>query len=143
MDAEQVASTVSLLRSQRHSFMNHLQVISGWLQLGRTERAYQYLVGLASAMAAESDALRQAPPGVQLAIIALGLEAEPFGVRIDWRLEAPVTDLTDNARLALHAQVMAGVQATAALPEGERWLEVRLGPETALVVHTPLSPGEG
>ncbi|MCL6451821.1 MAG: Spo0B domain-containing protein [Acetobacteraceae bacterium] len=34
---------IQLTKNQRHSFMNHLQVLSGWLQLGRPERAQAYV----------------------------------------------------------------------------------------------------
>jgi len=34
---------LELCRQQRHDFLNHLQVILGWLQLGRPERAIAYI----------------------------------------------------------------------------------------------------
>ncbi|MDN5347286.1 MAG: hypothetical protein PWP65_850 [Clostridia bacterium] len=41
--AGQTIEALALLRAQRHSFLNHLQVISGFLQLGKPERALDYL----------------------------------------------------------------------------------------------------
>lgn len=38
---------VRLLRVQRHDFINHLQVIHAMLQLGRGEKALQYIEELA------------------------------------------------------------------------------------------------
>lgn len=35
--------TLELCRQQRHDFLNHLQVVLGWLQLGRPERAITYI----------------------------------------------------------------------------------------------------
>ena len=36
-----------LLRLQRHDFINHLQVIHTMIQMGRTEKALQYISNLA------------------------------------------------------------------------------------------------
>lgn len=33
----------TLIRLQRHDFLNHLQVIQGFLQLGKTDRALRYM----------------------------------------------------------------------------------------------------
>ena len=33
----------TLLKLQRHDFLNHLQVIQGFLQLGTTDRALRYM----------------------------------------------------------------------------------------------------
>lgn len=38
---------IKLLRIQRHDFLNHLQVIHALIQLGRDERALQYIEKLA------------------------------------------------------------------------------------------------
>ncbi|AKX93313.1 signal transduction histidine kinase [Moorella thermoacetica] len=41
--AWQAREIISLLRWQRHDFLNHLQVISGYLQLKKNDRALAYL----------------------------------------------------------------------------------------------------
>lgn len=38
---------IKLLRIQRHDFLNHLQVIHALIQLGRGEKALQYIEKLA------------------------------------------------------------------------------------------------
>lgn len=38
--AWQAREIISLLRWQRHDFLNHLQVISGYLQLKKNDRAW-------------------------------------------------------------------------------------------------------
>lgn len=38
---------IKLLRIQRHDFLNHLQVIHALIQLGRNEKALQYIEKLA------------------------------------------------------------------------------------------------
>jgi sensor histidine kinase regulating citrate/malate metabolism len=38
---------MNVLRIQRHDFLNHLQVIHAMIQLGRNEKALQYIENLA------------------------------------------------------------------------------------------------
>ncbi|WP_425060636.1 hypothetical protein SCACP_13720 [Sporomusa carbonis] len=40
-------AVIKLLRIQRHDFLNHLQVIHAMIQLGRDEKALQYIEKLA------------------------------------------------------------------------------------------------
>lgn len=49
-DCSEVATCVDinrLLRIQRHDFLNHLQVIHAMIQLGRNDKALQYIEKLA------------------------------------------------------------------------------------------------
>lgn len=50
--------TITLLRRQRHDFINHLQVIHAMLQMGRTEKALVYIEELAKDPKLMSDALQ-------------------------------------------------------------------------------------
>ncbi len=50
MEAEQ---TVGLLRRVRHDFANHLQVISGYLDMGRPEQVKEYLTAVMEEIIAE------------------------------------------------------------------------------------------
>lgn len=49
---------VTLLRKQRHDFINHLQVIHAMLQMGRQEKALVYIEELAKDPALVSDTLK-------------------------------------------------------------------------------------
>ncbi|HYG59558.1 MAG TPA: Spo0B domain-containing protein [Symbiobacteriaceae bacterium] len=107
---------MNLVRRQRHSFLNHLQVISGWLQLGQPERARRYLDTIAGRMSAESEVIRRAPAALGHLMLELGLVAETHGVELEWRLsEAPACDL-ENIRQA----VMQALPASTAPPEAAR-----------------------
>jgi hypothetical protein len=128
-----------LLRRQRHSFLNHLQVISGWLQLGRPEKAGQYLETVSAQMAGESDVLRRAPAGLGLLVLELGLEAETHGARLEWQAAGPIDDLDLPA---LREMVLAALNDAADRDSGERCVVVRLGPG-APVVHNPAGESEG
>lgn len=47
-----------LLRAQRHEFINHIQVIHAYLQLGRVEKAMRYIEDLAKDPGLVADPLR-------------------------------------------------------------------------------------
>ena len=48
---------ITMLRKQRHDFMNHLQVVHAMLQMGRTEKALLYIEELAKDPKLISDVL--------------------------------------------------------------------------------------
>lgn len=133
------AEALHLLRRQRHSFLNHLQVISGWLQLGRTDRAQQYLETVAARMTGESDVMRQTPVALSLLVLELGLEAETHGVQLNWQLGGgTAAQVVSEEELAgLRRRVMAELAAGAS---GD--LVIRLA-DGGFSVHTPSSKGEG
>jgi sensor histidine kinase regulating citrate/malate metabolism len=53
---------IRLLRLQRHDFVNHIQVVHGMLQLGKTEQAMQYIEDLAKDPALVSHTLQEYKP---------------------------------------------------------------------------------
>ncbi len=59
---------VQALRKQRHDFINHLQVIHGLLQLGKGQRALDYIDELAKDPRLISDALEERPSSAEEAV---------------------------------------------------------------------------
>jgi len=49
----EAGQTVDLLKRVRHDFANHLQVIGGYLDMGRPDRAKEYLAGVMEEIIAE------------------------------------------------------------------------------------------
>lgn len=138
-----VARAMALLRRQRHSFLNHLQVISGWLQLERPERARQYLDTIAAEMATQTEVIRRLPAAVGILVMELEQEAESYGVRIVWQVAEPVpADQVAEWLIDARAEVIAALAATATLGDGERHVAVTIT-TNRLVVHTPTDMGKG
>lgn len=135
-DASPDARELTLLRRQRHSFLNHLQVISGWLQLNQPERARKYLDGVAARMTGESEALRQASPNLALLMLDLGLEAETHGVALGWQVSHPQVDELMLEELQMEA--MARLRAAA--PDTEITIEVAAN---GFRIHSPSGQGKG
>lgn len=75
---------VDLVRRFRHRYANHIQVVSGWLQLGETARAEQYLDQVITATA--QDALAGKGLSIRWTYWFLRLEgeAEAHAVTIAW-----------------------------------------------------------
>jgi sensor histidine kinase regulating citrate/malate metabolism len=46
-EMEVCSELIRLLRVQRHDFINHMQVVHAMMQLGRTEKAMDYIENLA------------------------------------------------------------------------------------------------
>lgn len=122
---------VLILRNQRHSFMNHLQVISGWLQLNKPERAYEYLDQVAARIEAEGNILRLGSPSVALSVLSTSALAESHGVRIEHHLQG-AERADDPALLENLGDLLAAV-----LPE-----VARRSPEPTLTLtYEPMSSG--
>lgn len=139
MADEDLPRVFTLLRNQRHGFLNHLQVISGWLQLGKTDRAVQYINRAAARMEEEGQALRRIDsPEVGLFVLEMGMEAEPYGVALEWRVAGAVDP---EALPEAKERIKAVLEQVSSLPEGERRLAITLG--RFIAVHTPPVRGEG
>lgn len=144
MEREVPASVaIDLIRRQRHSFLNHLQVISGWLQLNRPEKSRQYLEQVVSRMAGESEPLKALPPELGLVSLELSLEAETYGVRLDWVVPGGFEPGATPSPQEIRAQVSGAIRSAATLAEAERHLTISLAPEGVVSVHTPSDKGEG
>ena len=77
------ARAVDMVRHYRHRYANHLQVISGWLQLENYERAEQYLMERALA-SVHPGIFRGLPLRWIYQMIALDAYAESLGHMILW-----------------------------------------------------------
>lgn len=132
--------SLALLQRQRHSFLNHLQVISGWLQLGQPDRARTYLDRLAERLAGDGQAVRSLSAEYGLLIADLNLEAEAHGVLVEWQVCGTAPEHTDPA--PTRAKVIAALEAASLQPESRRQIRVCIGP-TGFSIHTAPEAGEG
>ncbi|BCV20485.1 Spo0B domain-containing protein [Moorella sp. Hama-1] len=109
--AWEAAEIIPLLRWQRHDFLNHLQVISGYIQLQKSDRALVYLRQVIDQMEQVGRVMRLLQP--ELALIALtkiemaaarGINLE---IKIETRMENPVLELGEAADLWARAWDLA------------------------------------
>ncbi|MEQ8200898.1 MAG: Spo0B domain-containing protein [Syntrophomonadaceae bacterium] len=79
MDAEYM---VGLLRRMRHDFANHLQVISGYLQLGQPGQVQDYLQSLMEGLDAERIIFKSLPAPACLYFYDQLLQAYDLGITL-------------------------------------------------------------
>lgn len=72
---------IKLWRGTRHSLLNHLQVISGWLQLERPDRAAGYIQSVTDRVGEQRAALTAAGPAVVEQLFVLMDCAEAVGIQ--------------------------------------------------------------
>lgn len=108
----------SALRSQRHDYLNHLQVVYGLMQLGEYEELQRYLKPVYKDMQRTGKALKTAKPAINALLKAKMDEAESKGIDFyievksdlkglqveDWELCKVISNILDNAMNALEAK---------------------------------------
>ncbi|MGC8487996.1 MAG: Spo0B domain-containing protein [Clostridia bacterium] len=103
----------TLLAYERHRANNQVQVVAGWITLGRLEKAQEYLERVVEAERARSDALRILPAWAQLRLVELWSLAERVGATV-------VIDVGADARpswSSLLARLDRVIQGARAVPE--------------------------
>ena len=88
MDTSNTEICLEIIREQRHSFINHLQVISGYLQLGRAEEAKTYINNTAKDMAQLSQINRIKFPDLALALLYIISQGSKEGIETDLAVES-------------------------------------------------------
>lgn len=105
----------SQLRTQRHDYLNHLQVVYGLLELEEYEELKKYLAPVYKDMQKTGKALKTAKPAINALLKAKMDEAEGKGIDFyievksdlkelqveDWELCKVISNLLDNAMTAL------------------------------------------
>jgi len=79
---------LEIIQVQRHDFLNHLQVISGLLQLNKTDQAKDYLGWAVQEVSRMSRTARVSMPEVTAALLGGFNEAYKNQVRIDLTVQA-------------------------------------------------------
>ncbi len=89
MDLEKLLEVIQV---QRHDFLNHLQVISGFLQLNRFEQAQVYIKEISREMAVSSKTSRIENPEVTAALLTGLNEASKYQIMIDVEVDSSLAD---------------------------------------------------
>lgn len=77
--------TVALIRKMRHDFSNHLQVISGYLELNHPEKAQQYVTRLILDSGDERAVFEIDKGDVILYLFEQLLNARDYGIKISYK----------------------------------------------------------
>lgn len=87
------------LRRANHTFMNDLQVVAGWLQMGDIQRALDYIDETKERVMRESATMNRLGPDHYGLFLAIRMKAESVGITLamrdagpDWPAGRPVTE---------------------------------------------------
>lgn len=120
---------MSLLRGQKHDFLNHLQVICGFLQLGKPERALAYTKDVVARMEKLGRLMRLKPPELALQSQFKLEEAARRQIRVEVDMATEMEGLLlsgeEAARLLDPAWQLALAAAESGEAEGRLTLEIR------------------
>lgn len=118
---------LEVVRIQRHDFLNHLQVISGLLQLNKADRAREYIGQVSREIGRDSKTSRIKIPEVEAALLGGFYDAANFEIEVrlsantgmeECRLPGPV------AGEVLEKIIALALSALAASKNGPRRLEI-------------------
>jgi len=84
-------NTLKILQSHRHDFLNHLQVITGYLQLNRTQNAIDYILNLNTELKNVSSGNGFGISEVSVIIIIKQEEAAQCGIKLDYHINANIS----------------------------------------------------
>jgi len=80
---------IDITRHDRHALLNDLQIIGGWLQLGKTEAAVEYIARLQTRLARDPAWSFVDSPDLEAALLVARLEALGRGLEFSIRVKGP------------------------------------------------------
>lgn len=83
---------LEIIQLQRHDFLNHLQVISGFQQLNKPDRIQEYVKQVSVEIAEMSKTTRFKMPEVTAAVLAGFYEASKYGCKIELTVNSTLGD---------------------------------------------------
>jgi hypothetical protein len=87
-----IAKLLEIIQLQRHDFLNHLQVISGFQQLNKPDRIQGYVKQVTAEMAEMSKTTRFKMPEVTAAVLSGFYEASKCEFKIDMTVNSSLGD---------------------------------------------------
>ncbi|WP_406678665.1 Spo0B domain-containing protein [Neomoorella carbonis] len=114
----QAADVISLLRRQRHDILNHLQVISGYLQLQKSDRALSYLQEVVGELEQLGRLMRLKQPDLALLSLLKMEQVAARGITLTLAVHTMMENLTMDNKAALALWEAAWDLAVALAGEG-------------------------
>jgi len=128
-ESEHMEKFLQIIQAQRHDFLNHLQVVSGLLQLNKVERAREYIRQVNTEMAPFSATTRVKIPEVTAALLAGLHHASMFQVALKLTVNSDLWGCSlpgPVAGKAIENMLDAAISAVAAPEAGDINIEVVL-----------------
>lgn len=121
---------LEVLRVQRHNFLNHLQVISGLLQLKKQDKIMDYIMQIGNDYNQDSLVGRLTVPEIVVAILSADLAAGKQGIniskKIDTELDKGLVKAEEAAQIIKEMiNLTVGLSANCGNRERQPELEIR------------------
>lgn len=118
-----------LLRHRRHDYANHLQVLSGWAQLGDSARLYSYVKSITAEVTQESLLCRTLPDlaAAELTRLRLAAHRGGGGLRLEVREIEKLTDQERGAGLNGLAALQRFMGSLTTFPPNDWDLQLTIG----------------
>jgi len=94
---EKAEDMVRVLRSHRHDFLNHLSVISGFIQLGKYEEAVGYIKEVTGDLKVSGQVVNLSKPGLAALILTKMNDAETLGVKLQVEVETKLAGINASS----------------------------------------------
>jgi sensor histidine kinase regulating citrate/malate metabolism len=85
-----------VLRCHRHDFLNHLQVILGYIQLGKVQTAEEYIKGINEELKGIRVISGLSIPEVSVLLLFMRQKAVQSNIRLDCDIKADLTEISVN-----------------------------------------------
>lgn len=82
---------VNIFREQRHDFLNHIQVILGYLQLNKADRAVTYIKKVNEEMLEFSPVTKLENPFLVMTLIQVYQKSKSFGIKLSFQFGNNIT----------------------------------------------------
>ncbi|MET4560043.1 two-component system sensor histidine kinase AgrC [Lysinibacillus parviboronicapiens] len=119
----EIKTLITSVSSLRHDFTNHIQVLHGFLQLGKPDQAQQYLASLSKEVQAiKTLKLNIDNPGLSILLQTKKLAAQNHNIYMDFTVSQDAFNkikTTDLIKI-LSNLIDNAIDATLELPEGQR-----------------------
>lgn len=120
---------LEVLRVQRHNFLNHLQVISGLLQLKKYDRVSEYIMNIGNEYNQASMVGRIEIPEIASAILIEELAAGKHGISIDKQIntcmDKGISSVTETADIL--REILGNASCLIASSDCERTIKLKIG----------------
>ncbi len=113
---------LAMAAAYRHALLNHLQVVSGWLQMGQPNRVEEYIRELRDAMASETMLSKVADPAVAASFLLKKGFAENFGIELGFKVAPQVEGFSwpSEASFVVDKMADAAIMLVHRVPSGQR-----------------------
>lgn len=120
---------VNIFREQRHDFLNHFQVLLGYLQLNKPDRAVQYIKQVTGEMQEFGSVTKLENPYLVTALLLVCQRSKSIGIRLSIQAENQISLCQDDNECITDG--IAGtmeriLQHLCTESEEDRWMNITL-----------------